>query len=134
PLEAQPIYKPALPGQRLGVVVGQIPRIGARLSSFDTVRLVLAKSLHGVVPNLLGLPVRPALRRLAPLHAPVRLRLRPRGEGLAGHVMAERPRPGVAAAPGMRVTLVVARGARRRDGSGSATPTARTATATRQRG
>jgi beta-lactam-binding protein with PASTA domain len=32
------------------------------------------------------------------------------GDGLAGHVLAQSPRAGVAAAPGMPVTLVVARG------------------------
>jgi penicillin-binding protein 1A len=134
PLEAQPIYKPAVPGQRLGIVLGQIPSLGARLSSFDTVRLVLAKPLHGVVPNLLGLKLASARRRLTRLHARVVVRRGPRGEGLAGHVMAQAPRPGVAAAPGMRVTVVVARGGKRAGGSGTATPPTRTATAARPRG
>ena len=136
PLEAQPIYKPATPGQRLGVVLGQIPGIGARLSSFDTVRLVLAKPLHGTVPQLLGLGLETALRRLERLHARVTVRRGPRGEGLAGHVMGQSPRPGVAAAPGIRVTIVVARGKpkARAAGSGSASPPVRTATAARSPG
>jgi penicillin-binding protein 1A len=134
PLSAQPIYKPAAAGQRLGVVLGQIPGIGARLSSFDTVRLVLAKPVHGVVPSVLGMPLTGALRKLAPVHAHVVLRKGPRGEGLAGHVMGQSPRPGVAAAPAMRITLVVARGGGRSAGSGSANPPVRTATAARQHG
>ena len=48
------IYKPAQPGQRVGVVIGQIPSIGSHLEPFDTVRLVLAKPLHGVVPSVGG--------------------------------------------------------------------------------
>ena len=134
PLEAQPIYKPAAPGQRLGIVLGQIPSMGARLSSFDTVRLVLAKPLHGVVPNLLGLKPATARKRLSRLHARAVFRKGPPGEGLPGHVISQVPRPGVAAAPGMRVTLVVARGRKRAGGSGTASPPPRTATATRQRG
>ena len=55
PLRTQAIYKPASPGQRVGVVVGEIPRIGTYLRSLATVRLVLAKPLHGVVPNVVGL-------------------------------------------------------------------------------
>jgi penicillin-binding protein 1A len=134
PLEAQPIYKPAAPGQRLGIVLGQIPSLGARLSSFDTVRLVLAKPLHGVVPNLLGLRVATARRRLTPLRARVVVRKGARGEGLAGHIVAQAPRPGVAAAPGMRVTLVVGRAGKRASGSGAASPPVRTATAARPHG
>ena len=61
-LQAQPltpvvVYKPAAPGQALGVVVKQFPPKG-RLSSFDKVTLVFAKPLHGVVPNVVGLASR----------------------------------------------------------------------------
>ena len=55
PLRTQAIYKPAQPGQRVGVVVGEIPAIGSHLAAFDTVRLVLAKPLHGIVPSVIGL-------------------------------------------------------------------------------
>ncbi len=134
PLSAQPIYKPAAAGQRVGIVLGQIPGIGARLSSFDTVRLVLAKPVYGLVPSVLGMPLARALRRLAPVHGRVVVRKGPPGEGLAGHVMGQDPRPGVAAAPAMRITLVVGRGGGRSAGSGNATPPARTATAARPPG
>src|SRR4029077_12406419 len=65
PLRTQPVYKPAKPGQRVGVVIGEIPSIGTYLTALDTVRLVLAKPLHGVVPSVLGLSTRAALERLA---------------------------------------------------------------------
>jgi beta-lactam-binding protein with PASTA domain len=68
------------------------------------VTLVLAKPLHGVVPRVVGLPVDRALARLdrAKLKGEV-------GEGSGGKVVAQAPHWGVAAAPGMRVTLSVGR-------------------------
>jgi penicillin-binding protein 1A len=107
PLTANLVYKPARPKQRLDLVLDQFPRRG-RLSSWDTVTLVLAKPLHGVVPRVVGLPVREA-----------RARLRARGlvplverfaDGGAGAVLAQVPVGGVAAAPGMKVRLVVGHG------------------------
>ena len=79
-----------------------------RASSYDTVTLVLAKPLHGVVPNVIGLSLRQA-----------RARLRGRGlvigiarftDGRAGRVVAQMPVAGVAGAPGMTVRLVVGHG------------------------
>ena len=108
PLRSQAIYKPATGGQPVGVVVGEIPAIGSHLSPFDTVRLVLAKPLHGVVPSVVGLSAQAALERLAAqgMKAVVGGLL---ADG-SGHerVISQEPRAGVAAAPGMRVTLVVA--------------------------
>src|SRR5262249_62207221 len=108
PRGRQPIYKPAQPGQPVGVVIGQIPSIGSHLEPLDTVRLVLAKPLHGVVPSVVGLQPDTALQKLA-------------GRGLKAvvgglladgsrtqRVMSQQPRAGVAAAPGMTVTLTVA--------------------------
>jgi penicillin-binding protein 1A len=109
PLRTQAIYKPALPGQRVGVVVGEIPRIGSYLLPFDTVRLVLAKPLHGTVPSVVGLPTQAALEKLASR------RLKPTVDGLVAdgsgteRVVSQQPRAGVAAAPGLGVKLVVAR-------------------------
>jgi len=103
PLQAQVIYRPAAPGQRVGVVVRQYPANGT-LSSFDTVTLVLAKPLHGTVPRIVGLNLRDArarLRRLK-LHAAVRF-----GDGRPGRVVSQTPRAGVAAAPGMTVHVRV---------------------------
>ncbi len=109
PLKSQAIYTPARPGQRVGVVLGEIPGIGSHLLPYDTVRLVLAKPMHGVVPDVVGRPVQAALARLAGRG------LRPVVAGLLAvggepeRVIAQRPAAGVAAAPGMRVSLVVAR-------------------------
>ena len=80
--------------QRVDLVLDQFPRKG-RLSSYDTVTLVLAKPLHGVVPKLIGLSLNDARRRL-----------RARGlvavierfaDGRAGRVLAQMPVAGVAA-------------------------------------
>ena len=68
---------------------------------------MLAKPLHGLVPHVVGLPLRTAQKRLA------RLKLLPSvrfGTGKAGRVVSQEPLPGVAAAPGMTVHLIVARG------------------------
>jgi penicillin-binding protein 1A len=111
PLGAQPVYEPAAPGQPVGVVVGEIPGIGARLSSFDTVRLVLARPLHGVMPNVVGLPLSVARARLARLQPRIVSRRGPLTRH-GGRVLWQTPRPGVAGAPGMLVTLVVSRARR----------------------
>jgi hypothetical protein len=108
PLRTQPIYKPALPGQSVGVVVGQIPAIGAHLEPLDTVRVVLAKPLHGTVPNVVGLSTAKALEQLAgrglkPVVSGTLLAGSP-----GGQVLSQDPRAGVAAAPAMAVKLVVA--------------------------
>ena len=107
PLTPNIVYKPARPKQRVDLVLDQFPRRG-RASSYDTVTLVLAKPLHGVVPNVIGLTLREA-----------RARLRARGlvadvdrfaDGRSGKVLAQTPVAGVAAAPRLRVRLVVGHG------------------------
>jgi penicillin-binding protein 1A len=100
PLSTQLVYKPASAGQRVGVVLRQFPD-GGTLSSFDKVTLVLAKPLHGLVPKTIGLTLRAARIRLA------KLKLVPQVTGKAGRVVSQQPRAGVAAAPGMKVRLVV---------------------------
>jgi hypothetical protein len=110
PLRARPIYKPAEPGQPVGIVVREIPRVGDRLSSFDEVMLVLAKPLHGIVPRVVDLPLSKARRRLARLGATVIVRTAALDGARRGTVISQVPRPGVAAWPKMRVTLAVARG------------------------
>ena len=106
PLTPQLIYKPASAGQNVNRVLKQFP-LGGTLSSFDKVRLVLAKPLHGVVPHVVGLNLRTAQRRLA------RLKLLPSvrfGTGKAGRVVSQAPLGGVAAAPGMTIRVIVGRG------------------------
>jgi penicillin-binding protein 1A len=107
PLTPQLVFKPARPKQRVDIVLRQYPASGT-LSSFDRVTLVLAKPLHGLVPRVVGLPIRTARARLR------KLRLTGvvagRTGGVAGRVVSQAPAPGVAAAPGMRIKLVVAAG------------------------
>jgi len=107
PLTPNIVYKPARPKQRVDLVLDQFPRRG-RASSFDTVTLVLAKPLHGIVPRVIGLSLPQA-----------RARLRARGlvpgvarfaDGHAARVLAQVPAAGVAAAPRMQVKLIVGHG------------------------
>ena len=103
PLAANVVYKPAKPKQRLDVVVDQFPRRG-RLSSFDTVTLVLAKPLHGVIPNVVGLTLARARSRLVAAGLSPQA---PEDASDTARVVSQRPRPRVAAAPSLNVTLVV---------------------------
>jgi penicillin-binding protein 1A len=104
PLLSTVVYKPALPGQRVSVVVGQIP-LGGTLSAWDKVTLVLPKAQHGIVPRLVGLPLAQAQARLSALKLDVRVQ-----GGGPGTVVSQEPAAGVAAAPGMHVVLSVRRG------------------------
>ena len=107
PLSAEVITRPAKAGERLGVVVAQYPARGT-LSSWETVRLVVPKAIHGTIPNVVGLRLGEARERLG-------------RRDLAGFVdsfvdgdrwivLAQSPKPGRAAAPDLRVRLVVGRG------------------------
>jgi penicillin-binding protein 1A len=101
PLLTTVVYAPAKPGRRAGIVVGQSPARGT-LSSYQKVRLVVSRAVYGVVPSLVGMNVRAARATLA------RMKLRARlSGGVSGRVVAQEPRPGVAAGPGMRVVLTV---------------------------
>ncbi len=106
PLRAQVITRPAEPGERVGIVVDQYPKSGT-LSSFDTVRIVTPKATSGVVPRVLGLSVsqaRDVLTRLGlvPVVESV-------ADGNAEVVLAQSPRPGVAASREMVIRLRVGR-------------------------
>jgi len=105
PLTPAIIYKPAAPGQRLDVVLGQIPARG-RLSAYDKVTLVLARPTHGVVPKIVGLPLVRAQRKLT--RRGLRFAVSKASKGRPGRVVFQAPRPGVAAAPGMLVRIAVA--------------------------
>jgi penicillin-binding protein 1A len=107
PLTAKLVYKPAASGQAVGVVLDQRPRRG-RLSSYDEVVLVLAKPEHGVVPELSGATLRKAREELRKVG--LRAEVVAFTDGPPGRVVSQTPRSGVAAAPGMAVRLVVARG------------------------
>jgi penicillin-binding protein 1A len=104
PLRYEVLYKPAARGQRLDVVLGQIPAKGT-MSAHDKVILVAAKPRFGVVPTVVGLPVERAVRRLE------RLNLQPAVVGgSTGRVIRQKPHGRIAAAPGLRIQLVVSTG------------------------
>jgi penicillin-binding protein 1A len=110
PLTPQVIYKPATPGQSVGTVLTQFPRSGS-LSSYSKVTIVLAKPLHGLVPRVVGLSLSAARANLgrAKLRATVRFAAATKKtRAAAGHVLSQLPLPGVAAAPGLTVHLVIA--------------------------
>ena len=90
PLEAEPVFKPAVPRQRVGYVLGQLPKVGARLSAYDTVQLVVAKPVYGVVPRVIGLPLAKARERLDERQLLPVVR-RQKAEGRAGRVLSQRP-------------------------------------------
>jgi penicillin-binding protein 1A len=98
PLTPVVVYKPASPGQRIGVVVGQIPARG-RLSSYDKVTLVFAKPVHGLVPKVTGLTLEQARAKL------LRMKLVPRLRGTGTRVVKQQPGSDAAAGRGLPVTL-----------------------------
>ena len=111
PLTPQLIYKPAVPGQRVDTVLRQFPKTGS-LSTFDKVTLVLAKPLHGVVvvPSTVGMSLAAARatlyqRKLLPAVRFVRAKTKAK----EGRVLSQLPTGGVAASPGVKIQLVVAR-------------------------
>jgi beta-lactam-binding protein with PASTA domain len=104
PLSSKVIYKPAEPLQRVDLVVDQFPRRGT-LSSRDSVTLVMARPLGGLVPRVEGTTVERARALLEERGLQVQVvRL---AKGPPGLVVSQRPRAGVAAAKGMTVSLVV---------------------------
>ena len=102
PLLTTIVYRPATPGERLGVVISQLPRVGGKLSAYDHVTLVVPKATYGAVPQLVGLTVPEARARLAKAKLGVRLI-----GGTSGQVIAQSPAANVAAWKGLRVTLTV---------------------------
>jgi penicillin-binding protein 1A len=105
PLTADLVFKPAAPLQRPGIVVDQQPKAGYR-SSYARIILVVTRATQGVIPNLVGRQLGDAQLRLKRLKLQARITWT---TGEAGRVLEQRPRPGLAAAPGLKVELVVAR-------------------------
>ncbi len=105
PLTTELVYKPAAALEPAGVVLDQRPKEGYA-SAFDRVILVVAKAQHGVIPNLVGKSLENAEARLA------KLEIEPEVtwvEGRKDAVLEQTPKPGLAAAPGVTVRLVVSR-------------------------
>ncbi len=105
PLTPSIVYKPAKAGQRLDLVLNQIPKRG-RLSAYDKVVLVLPRPTHGMVPKIIGLAVSVAERKLE--RRGLRLEVDKAASGKPGRVVFQLPRAGVAAEPGMVVKIAVA--------------------------
>jgi len=101
PLTPTVIYRPARPGERLGIVVKQWPRRGTA-SAYDKITLVLPKAEHGAIPKCVGLKLARAEAKLARLKLDVKVK-----GGQTGRVTAQSLRAGTAAAPGMKLTLTV---------------------------
>ena len=109
PLGARIVYKPARPGRLPGVVVDQTPREGG-LSAHQDVLLVVSRPRYGLIPNFVGSALKDVGSELK------RLKLRYRivtTSGPVAVVLRQTPRPGVAAAPGLMVNLVVGDGSRK---------------------
>jgi penicillin-binding protein 1A len=106
PLDANVVYAPAKAGRLPGLVVSQDPRSGG-LSANDAVTIWVSKAEHGTLPNFVGSSLADVTREAARLK--IRLHART-GPGRAGTVLRQAPDPGVAAAPGLRVRLVVGDG------------------------
>jgi hypothetical protein len=107
PLESAIAYQPAKPLQRVDRVVAQVPPRG-RLSSYDTVTLIVPKAMHGVIPKLTGLTLREARAKLRKLKLLVDIA----GftDGRPGKIVAQAPAAGLAARPNLTISVVVGRG------------------------
>ena len=80
PLTPAVVFKPAKTGDRVGYVVGQMPKRGTA-SAYDKITLISVKSLHGVIPRVVGLSVARAAQKLAKLHLKVDDERRRPGQG-----------------------------------------------------
>jgi penicillin-binding protein 1A len=108
PLGTSIAYVPAKAGRLPGVVVKQDPREGG-LSANDEVQLWVSKARYGLLPNFVGSSLKDVGQ------ASQRLKLRyevSTAPGSVGVVLEQSPRAGLAAAPRLRVRLVVGDGSR----------------------
>jgi membrane peptidoglycan carboxypeptidase len=108
PLTPEVIWRPARPGERLGIVTEQRPAEGT-LSSWSTVKIVLPFARAGRVPDVVGLSLEQARNRLARRKLAGTIRAYADGAPV-GTVLAQFPKAGRAAVPNMTIRLVVARG------------------------
>ncbi|MFO7572262.1 MAG: PBP1A family penicillin-binding protein [Gaiellaceae bacterium] len=108
PLGANVAYVPAKPGRRPGFVVKQEPRSGG-LSANDAVLVWVSKARFGLVPNFVGSSLQDTSSEVERLKLDARVVTAP---GAMATVLRQSPPPGVSAAPGMRIRLVVGDGSR----------------------
>jgi membrane peptidoglycan carboxypeptidase len=109
PLDAELVYVPAKPGRPPSIVLNQDPKAGG-LSANDSVRLVVSKAEHGLIPNFVGSSLADASREVHRLKLRVRVVSAP---GPTGMVLRQTPQPGLTAAPKLRVRLVVGDGSQK---------------------
>ena len=108
-LDAAVAYVPAKPGRLPGVVVNQDPRTGG-LSAHDSVQLFVTKARNGLVPNCGSSLVPQATRFVDFVSIHARRLHQGRGASSSGRAL----EAGVAAAPGLKIRLVVGDGSQRR--------------------
>jgi penicillin-binding protein 1A len=108
PLTPEVISRPAQSGERLGRVVAQFPARGTA-SSWDTVRIVIAKPTNGRIPDVSGLSLRRA-RRILAAHQIAGF-VEGYTDGKPGVVLTQYPHAGLAAVRNMTVRLIVGRAA-----------------------
>jgi penicillin-binding protein 1A len=106
PLNPDVVYVPAKPRSRPGQVVRQLPRGGGFLSANGSVRLWVSTARDGLVPNLVGSSLPDARARSRKLRLELRVRY---GDGPSGTVLEQSLEPGLAARPGLPITLLVGR-------------------------
>ncbi len=101
------LYRPARPGERVGVILEQQPEARSLQPAFSEVTLIVAKATSSVLPKVTALPLQLARSRLEELG------LVPEvvwdDDRPAGLVFKQLPAPGVAAGPGMIVRVYVGR-------------------------
>ena len=106
PLTVEVVTRPAEGGERLGRVVAQIPARGT-LSSFDTVRVVVPVAVNGRIPDVTGLSLEAARKKLARHHLAGLVQTY--AEGKPDRVLQQFPKAGLASVENMTIKLVVGR-------------------------
>ena len=106
PLTVEVITRPAQGGERLGRVVAQYPAKGT-LSSFDTVRVVVPLAKNGRIPDVTGLTLAEARKKLARHHLAGLVQTY--AEGKPDRVLQQFPKAGLASIENMTIKLVVGR-------------------------
>ena len=106
PLTVEVVTQPAEGGERLGRVIAQFPARGT-LSSFDTVRVVVPLAVNGRIPDVTGLSLETARKKLARHHLAGLVQTY--AEGKPDRVLQQFPKAGLASTENMTIKLVVGR-------------------------
>ena len=106
PLTVEVITRPAQGGEPLGRVVAQYPAKGT-LSSFDTVRVVVPVAENGRIPDVTGLTLAEARKKLA--HHHLAGLVQTYAQGKPGRVLQQFPKAGLASVENMTIKLVLGR-------------------------